>query len=246
MARKNRQISETDTYHIILRGVNKQDIFLDDDDKNRFLETLKRYCNELNAKIIVYCLMNNHVHLMVNIPNSPDRLMKKIASSYVYYFNHKYDRTGHLFQERYKSEPILSDAYYMTAARYILQNPLKAGICKTQNYPWSSWKYLTVKSELFDLQLLIDLAGGINPLIEYLLTENSDNCLEIENNHIMKEEEALRKIQTLTGLTNPLDIAKLSKDNRNEILSRIKKESIPVRQISRLTGIDRNIIQRVK
>ena len=244
MARKNRQISETDTYHIILRGVNKQDIFLDDSDKIRFLETLFRYCRESGTKIIVYCLMSNHVHLLINVPNSPDQLMKKIASSYVYYFNHKYDRTGHLFQERYKSEPILTDAYLLTAARYILQNPLKAGICKAQDYPWNSWKHLTDGSELFDLQLLIDLAGGINPLIEYFLTENNDNCLEAENNHILKEDEALRRIQAISGLSNPFDISKLSKENRNEMLSRIKKAGVPVRQLSRLTGIDRNIIQR--
>ena len=244
MGRKNRQISATDRYHIILRGVNKQDIFLDDSDKERFLETLKRYCSELDAKIIVYCLMNNHVHLLAYVPNSPDRLMKKVASSYVYYFNHKYDRTGHLFQERYKSEPVQSDSYLLTAARYILQNPMKAGICKTQNYSWSSWNSLKGGSDFCDPQILIDLAGGINPLIEYFLTENTDSCLEVETSHIIKEDEALRKIQKVTGLSNPLDISKLSKESRNDMLSRIKKEGIPVRQLSRLTGIDRNIIQR--
>ena len=244
MGRLNRQISSTDIYHIILRGVNQQDIFLEDSDKNRFLETIKRYCSELNANTIAYCLMNNHVHLLIHVLNSPDLLMKKIASSYVYYFNHKYDRTGHLFQERYKSEPVQSDSYLLTATRYILQNPMKAGICKTQNYPWSSWKYLTKKSEFCDPQLLIDLMDGIDSLIEYILTENNDNCLEVENKHILKEDEALCKIQRITGLSNPLEIAKLSRANRDELLRRIKREGIPVRQLSRLTGIDRNIIQR--
>ena len=77
MGRLNRQISSTDIYHIILRGVNQQDIFLEDSDKNRFLETIKRYCSELNANTIAYCLMNNHVHLLIHVLNSPDLLMKE-------------------------------------------------------------------------------------------------------------------------------------------------------------------------
>ena len=125
---------------------------------------------------------------------------------------------------------------------YEATKPWKA--YSSNDYLWSSWNSLKGGSDFCDPQILIDLAGGINPLIEYFLTENTDSCLEVETSHIIKEDEALRIIQKVTGLSNPLDISKLSKESRNDMLSRIKKEGIPVRQLSRLTGIDRNIIQR--
>ena len=244
MGRSNRQISSTDRYHIILRGVNRQDIFLDDYDRKRFIGTMRKYSAELNADIIAFCLMNNHVHILAHIPDPPDLLMKKISSSYVYYFNHRYDRVGHLFQERFRSEPVQSDSYLLTAARYILQNPQKAGICRMQDYLWSSWNYLKERSDFCDPEVLIRIAEGYDRLMEYLVMENEDTCLEAEDRHILTDDEALLKIRKAAGISNPFELLVLPRAQRNDLLRLLKNEEIPVRQLARLTGLDRNIIQR--
>ena len=88
-----------------------------------------------------YCLMSNHVHLLIKTHHEDiGATIKHLAVVYAMYFNHKYSRAGHLFQDRFKSEPVNDMAYFVTLLRYIHQNPLKAGIVQSvSEYPWSSW-----------------------------------------------------------------------------------------------------------
>ena len=112
MARKPRLYGSSGTYHVILRGNNKQNLFNDDSDRKFFLCRLRKYSKELGVVVYAYCLMNNHVHILIgNASFNMSLLIQKLANSYVYYFNRKYERCGHLFQGRYKSEPVLDDAY---------------------------------------------------------------------------------------------------------------------------------------
>ena len=85
--------------------------------------------------------MGNHVHLLLKEASETiGNIMKRIASSYVYHYNHKYDRVGHLFQERFKSQPVNDFSYFITLLRYIHQNPLKAMLVDSiDEYEWSSW-----------------------------------------------------------------------------------------------------------
>ena len=124
MARIARKHSDTGVYHAILRGVNKQQIFECTEDYQRFLNILraqtlqeqdeaghrsKPHCVIYDA----YCQMGNHVHLLVKESGEPlSETIKRISSSYVYYYNHKYGRIGHLFQERFKSQPVCDWTYF--------------------------------------------------------------------------------------------------------------------------------------
>ena len=82
-----------------------------------------------NYILYAYCLMSNHIHLLIRErEDNIGMAIKRIASSYVYYYNHKYSRDGHLFRERFKSEPVNDIAYFITLLRYIHQNPVKAGM----------------------------------------------------------------------------------------------------------------------
>lgn len=115
--------------------------------------------------------MSNHIHLLIR--EREDKIgmaIKRVASSYVYYYNHKYSRDGHLFRERFKSEPVNDIAYFVTLLRYIHQNPVKAGmVAEVKDYEFSSWdEYIDKNSTLFPLQqlpadikksLLIELKG---------------------------------------------------------------------------------------
>lgn len=110
----------------MLRGINGQIIFEEDYDKKKFIETIKTYKAISGYKIFAYCLMSNHIHLLIKVEiEDLDLIIKRIAGSYVYWYNWKYKRTGHLFQDRYKSEPVEDDEYFLTVVRYIHQNPMK-------------------------------------------------------------------------------------------------------------------------
>jgi len=134
MPRYARKKSDIGIFHIMLRGINKQTIFEDDEDRRRFMETIERFKAVSKYEIYGYCLMSNHVHLLLKeTEEAISTAIKRICSSYVYWYNWKYERCGHLFQERYKSEIVENDAHVLTVLRYIHQNPVKA--CRRWNFP---------------------------------------------------------------------------------------------------------------
>ena len=141
MPRQARKKSENGIYHIMLRGINQQQIFEDEEDYAKFLDILKE-CKEISEyKVFAYCLMGNHIHLLVKEgTENLEQMFKRICGRFVYWYNTKYRRVGHLFQDRFKSEPVDSERYFFTVLRYIHQNPVKAGICKrVEDYIYSSY-----------------------------------------------------------------------------------------------------------
>lgn len=160
MPRVPRHKSESGIYHIMLRGINQQTIFEDDEDYSKFLSTLEKYKAVSGYKVFAYCLMSNHIHILLKTDNEDlDLIMKRIAGSYVYWYNWKYYRKGHLFQDRFKSEPIDDEKYLLTVLRYIHQNPVKAKIVKNiDEYIYSSYNdYIKVKSNLVDTDFVSDM-----------------------------------------------------------------------------------------
>ena len=120
MPRKARQKSSTGVYHVMLREINRQTIFEEDEHKSKSIETLAKYKKVSSFELYAYCLMDNHVHLLVKeMGESISTALKRISSSYVYWYNMKYERCGHLFQELFKSENVEDDACFTTVLRYI-------------------------------------------------------------------------------------------------------------------------------
>ncbi len=129
MPRKPREKSRFGIYHVILRGVNKQIIFEENEDYLQFIRILKKYKEVCEFKLYAYCLMDNHVHLLMEQTTTElETIMKRIEVKFVKWYNRKYKRIGYLFQDRYKSEPINDEGYFRTVFRYIHQNPLHAGL----------------------------------------------------------------------------------------------------------------------
>ena len=131
MPRQARKKSESKIYHVMLRGINQQQIFEDAEDCDKFLEVM-RDCKEIcQYDVYAYCLMGNHIHLLIKEGTETlEQVFKRICGRFVYWYNVKYRRVGHLFQDRFKSEPVDSNEYLLTVVRYIHQNPIKAGLCK--------------------------------------------------------------------------------------------------------------------
>ena len=236
----------------MLRGINRQSIFEDDEDRERFLETIKRYKEKSKYEIYGYCLMNNHVHILLKEKDeSISAALKRICSSYVYWYNWKYERSGHLFQERYKSETVENEAYLLTVLRYIHQNPVKAGLVKnTKDYKWSSFGEYINKPEIVDTELILQIISSnhekaIDTLINYTNEENEDNCLEYQEKVRITDNEAKQYIVKL-GFKSINEFQQLDRVKRNEIIREMKSiKGITVRQLSRITGISKSVIDRI-
>ena len=243
MPRQARIKSESGYYHILLRGIGKQNIFLDDEDRKKFLEILSKYKEELKYEINAYCLMSNHIHLLIKDVNGTlDTMMKKIAGSYAYYFNWKYERVGHLFQDRFKSEPIENDKYFLTVVRYIHQNPVKAGLSKCDNYRWSSYNEYINKPVLIDSRKTFEMLCDKQNFISFMHENDNSNCLEVVELTRLTDEKAIEIIKKTARIKNVQSIQNFDINKRDKLLRILKERGISIRQLSRLTGINRGII----
>jgi len=244
MPRQARIRSTTGIYHIMKRGINRQDIFHDDEDKSTYLERLSSYKSNCEFKIYAYCLMNNHVHLLlkegtVNISD----VMKRIGASYVYWYNWKYDRIGHLFQDRYKSEPIDDETYLLTVLRYIHQNPVKVGLSIDS---WTSYNDYLGSSGITDVEEIFSLFSHKDNLardefIEYMDESNNDVCLDVSERMRITDEEA-KEIAREAGLISCQDLQQMENQKRDTILGDLKRAGLSIRQIERISGVNRGII----
>lgn len=133
-------------YHVYNRGHNKQTIFLSYNDYARYLTRLDEYLKKHPVTLLAYCLMPNHIHLLLSqdTEESIEKFIHRLHTSYTMYFNKKYERIGAVFQGRFKAKPVATDEYLLHVSRYIHLNPMdlsvKNRILNLNQYPWSSYK----------------------------------------------------------------------------------------------------------
>jgi putative transposase len=128
-------------YHVLCRGNNRQKIFRDDLDRGRYLEKLVHYCELKEVSLLGYCLLSNHIHLLVETPQGNlSKMMQAFQTSYTLYFNRRHGRSGHVFEQRYKALLVDKDNYLLQVSRYIHCNPVAAKlVARPQDYRWSSY-----------------------------------------------------------------------------------------------------------
>ena len=244
MPRRARVKSSTGIYHVMLRGINKQSIFSDNEDNEKFLRILEE-CKVISEfELYGYCLMGNHVHLLLKECKEPlEQVLKRIGTRYVYWFNKKYARIGHLFQDRYKSEVVESDPYFSVVLRCIHQNPKKAGLCKLiREYKWSSYKNYIGKSGIIDTSLALEIISKSN--FEKFMNEDKDDiCLDDTNQDRRLSDEEVTTIIEDKFKIKAIMIQNEPKKARNELLrDALGIDGVSTRQLSRVTGISANII----
>ena len=131
-------------FHVLDRGNNRQIIFHDDEDFIYFLKLLKRYKKELKFKLYHFCLMSNHIHLMIEptVEGSLPKIMMRLTLAYSSFFNKKYRGVGHVWQGRYKSSLIDKEDYFIWCGLYVELNPVRAGlVARPENWRWSSYNF---------------------------------------------------------------------------------------------------------
>ncbi|WP_017756550.1 transposase [Calidifontibacillus oryziterrae] len=256
MPRKPREKSSSGIYHIILRGINKQLIFEDDVDRTRFLDTLKKYKEISKFQLFSYCLMDNHVHLLLKEKDETiSESIKRISSSYVHWYNTKYKRCGHLFQDRFRSECVENRRYFLTVLRYIHQNPLKAGLAENvfENKWTSIHEYIGVpnlEESLVDIEIVLKLFSpdkdkAINLFIEFMQEQNDDDhCLDDKSLVRWTDQEVADLLHEM-GIANISMLQQMDIQARNTVISSLKAmDGISTRQLSRVTGISKSVIDR--
>jgi len=252
MPRTARKKSSTGIYHVILRGINKQRIFEDDEDNQQYLETIKKNKKNSGYEIYAYCLMSNHIHLLMKETEEDlGNAFRRIGASYVYWYNWKYSRRGPLFQDRYRSEVVETDGYFLTVMRYIHQNPIKAGVVREiQTYPWSSYGEYTKKAEICDTRFALSLFSTKPKEALYLWEKfnqenNADQCLEYDDKTRLNDLEAAELIQNITGVKSPREIQNFDEYKRNNVIKKLKREGLSIRQLERLTGVSFGVIRSI-
>ena len=251
MPRKSREKSDTGIYHVMLRGINGQIIFEDKEDYEKLIQVIEEYKKICEYEIYAYCLMSNHIHLLMKEGKEDLGIVfRRIGASYVYWYNGKYSRTGHLFQDRYKSEVVENDQYFLTVLRYIHQNPTKAGIENNiGKYFWSSYNEYLGKHGICNTKFALGFFGederkAVEEFKKFNYEESYDKCLEYEKSLRIDDREASKMIMELFGIKDTTEIQKFEKDKRDNSIQKLKDIGLSIRQIERLTGISFSIIRR--
>ena len=246
MPRTARKKSASGIYHVMLRGADRRVLFYDDEDNVRFLDTL-RHAKEISGfKLYAYCLMGNHVHLLIEEGAEPLELVfKRIGSSNVYYYNWKYALRGHLFQDRFRSECVENDAYFLDVLRYICQNPCKAGLCVSPfDYPWLGCGSVTKDPTLLDgVQPLTDMRK--ESVLAFVTQECTQTHLEEDVYKRLTDREASERICQLCGCRHVQEIGGWEPTRRDQALRSALSAGVSIRQLSRLTAVSKAIIERV-
>ena len=246
MPRTARKASLSNIYHVMMRGVNRQAIFENDGDRLHFMSVLKE-CKEISGfRLHAFCLMPNHLHFLIEPAGEPlDLVFRRIGIRYAVWYNRKHQRAGHLFQDRFRSENVENDLYYMTVLRYILQNPMKAGLePRLGTYRWSSYPaYAKGTGSITDTQYATELFGTRESLIDFVRMGNEDIVMdETDPEWPLQDDDAKKIMEQITGCSAAEEFRRLDRQLRNEYIRRMYAEKLSIGQIARLAGFSKSTV----
>lgn len=257
MARISRQYnSDTKLYHAIIKGIDGQDIFWEANDKNKFLKELEITKEKYEYDLCAYCLMDNHVHLILyDKKEQLSKIMQSIEISYSSYFNKKYERQGHLFQNRFFSKKIQTKEYLQAACCYVHHNPIYAKIKNTKSDEWNSLTEYETQEKMIKEDILLSTFDtnkekAKQKLKEYQEKRKEDrvsNKIEFEMINQLTDLEAKEYLQEILGEQELHQIKELGKEEKKKIIQKLCQKSIlSMAQMARVLGINRKIIERIR
>lgn len=249
MPREARKSSSTNIYHVVIKGADRQSLFEESKDYKKYLEILKEYKEQCQFELFAYCLMSNHVHLLLKVSSMPlENIFRRINTYYAGWFNAKYSRTGHLQDDRYFSEPVETKEYLWNVIRYIHYNPLNAGLESTlgEQYMWNSYRdYLLNDSKLIDTNSFFQIFGSREDFFLFHQTKPSATYLDVNNlKKRLPDDVAKDIILEISNCNTSTEFQNLPLAERNKYLLSIYKKGVSIRQLNRLTGTPRGVIER--
>lgn len=254
MSRKAREFSPMNLYHIVMRGTNQQSLHENTWDYEKMVNQVAKTRVRFRFDLHAYCLMSNHTHLLIEADYEVvPKIVQSIKTSYAKYYNKRTDRTGHLFEARYGNVAILSTHQYRNTIRYIHQNPVRARIIDNNNsdkYKWSSMSAFTSnRNEIISESEIAKVHQKFHDIsfLEFHKTVSNEGAYEFNEKRI-SDDEAQKILLEVFGdhIKSMKDIQKMDYKTRNRLLVEFKLLGLTSSQVSRLTGIGRNIVQRAK
>jgi len=189
MPRFPRNHINTTFLHVMTQGINKQYIFDKPEDIKYYIKIMYRLLEEHNIKIIAYCIMNNHAHILIKTDflKELSKYMQRLNTKYAKYYNKKYDRVGYVFRDRYKSEGIYGKKHLYNCIKYIYDNPVKAGIClSAEDYPYSNYK--KINYDATDDYIFIDVEENnekiCQDVVQKFLEDNNIDLIDLKSDKI--------------------------------------------------------------
>lgn len=253
MPRKSRVESSTGVYHVVLRSVNQHIIFEEDADYQKFLHLLSDRMKAYDVDIYAYCLMDNHVHLLLHssIENLP-LFFQSLGTRFVRWYNTKYSRSGHLFQDRYHSVAIETSSQFLRTLVYIHNNPIRASVCRfLSEYDWSSYPaFLGQKNDIVNLSRAYEIAGSKEYLQRYfaetasLPEDPSFSSIHKPIKHYIPDEKALAVFYSITQLSSASEAISLPKKKRNEYICQLSQKGLTQKQIARFMDLSVATVKR--
>jgi len=247
MPRPGRIKSDIGIYHVVLRGINRQVIFHDDEDYKKLLFTFADIKQVSGFTIYAYCIMDNHCHFLIKEGDERlDKIFIRFGPKFVYWYNLKYSRVGHLFQNRFWSEPIKNDKHFVAVLRYIHQNPIKAGLCTDiSDYKWSSFREYLANPYFIDIYFALGLMSK-NDFINLHKDDSNEKHLDFESITLRKTDlQAKKIIQQISNCHSVSEFQALNSLQQNHYIRKIRNAGLSIRQTSRLTGISKGIVERI-
>ncbi len=215
MPRTSRQLLGETLCHHIVQGINKENIFQTKDDKKKYLFLLNKYFKEFKIDIIAYCIMNNHVHMLLysdkiqNISN----FMRQVNSIYAMYYNKDRNRVGYVYRNRFKSVPIKTRTQLYTCIKYIHMNPVKAGIVKKESdYIYSSYNDYLKKTGFIHERILKFIFDSSNNYIEKF------QSIEYKDLKLRQQETDLGSILNDFLLKERIDFQDINKNDTKKFI----------------------------
>ena len=246
MTRTAREISVYGYYHVVQKGCGGQLIFEDADDRIYLIRLLASKCRKYDVNIIAWCLMDNHIHLLLDDEHVHlSDCMHSVATAYAMYFNAKTGRKGPVFQDRFKSVPILNDDQLLNCVRYIHDNPAKARIGTASLYRWSSFSEYMGYPGICMTECVLGLLGDSQRFFAFSTSGEPNRYCFRDGAHV-SDIDALEFAQALLKPYEPHHLKALPKAVRDNYIRTLKNEGFSIKQIVRLTGIGHCTIQKVK
>jgi len=263
MARRPRAKAESGIYHVILRGINKQDVFLEEYDFKTMQRSLLEaqveraptgeVLHNKNCTYYAYCILHNHMHLLIREGKmNLSEVMKRIQNRFVRLYNDKYERLGHLFQDRFVSEPVDDVAYFFQLIRYIHRNPVKAMEATVpEGYEYSSWREYLLSSEQSSSERTFTLPGfmlcdthsvikrfGDKSIVEWVNMDIDDKCMDMDTiAWKVSDATAWEILKELSDTDSVEEFKQLSKEWQLHYIQQLLEHSVSLNQASRLSSL---------
>lgn len=247
MTRIARRTSEADIYHVTQRGVGRQQLFEDEEDRACFVGMLAKQRDKHQGHVLAWCLMGNRIHLLLQMPlDALSSFMRELEGGYASYFNKKHERIGHLYEERYGSVPVDTEEQLLMTVRYIHLNPVKVGLSPTCDYRWSSYREYMGNAGVADTAFVMQLFGSRESFESAHAIEDVDAFVQTGPRRRLADSEAREIAENLLGKPGLMALAAAARPMRDEGIAALRRAGLSCKQVERFTSIRRGIVERVK